>query len=207
MTDADNMRELILSGCLPERRQEAAALLDRYPPRLADLPPDRAGEGGEDGVVLDPRKIGCAASAARIYAHEVAHCADADAGRDVRHDLNFAARAEGLTRRLTGSGSADRAYNLHESGLSYDEHVHSIIESRAARIATAERYDPALDAACDRLDTQLAGLRGLALVGVPAAAGLTLFWVPGLWDWLQAWGPMLGFLALVVFIPWMLLRN
>lgn len=207
MIDADRMRELIIAGCLPDRRQEAAALLDRYPPQIAHLPPDRAGEGGEGGVVLDPRKISCAEDAARVFAHEVAHCADGEAGRDVRHDLHFSARAEGLTRRLTGSGSADRGYDLHESGLSYDEHVHSIIETRAARIASAERYDPALDAAGDRLDAELAGLRAMALAGVPVAGGLALFWIPGLWDWVQVWGPLVGFLALIIFIPLMLFRD
>jgi len=207
MTDRDRMRELIIAGCLPERRQEAVALLDRYPPQIAHLPPDGAGEGGAGGVTLDPRKVTCAEDAARIFAHEVVHCADSEAGRVARHDLHFAARAEGLTRRLTGSGSADRVYDLHESGMDYDQHVHSIIESRARRIATAERYDPALDAAGDRLDAELAAMRALALVGVPAAAGLALFWIPGLWDWVQVWGQIAGFLALIIFIPLMLFRD
>lgn len=55
--EAGRMRELILAGCLPERRDEAKALLKRYPFQLSPLPPDRAGEGGDCGVVLDPSKL------------------------------------------------------------------------------------------------------------------------------------------------------
>lgn len=202
------MEDLIIAGCLPERQAEARALLERYPVQLADLPGIVTGGARESWVILDPGKLSTPEDAVKVYAHEIAHVSDIQAGRQGAHDLNFAARAEGLTRRLTGSGSADRVYDLHESGMDYDRHVHSIIESRARRIASAAQYDPALGAACDHLDNQLALLRVYLVVIALGGIVLALAWVPGLWAWVRDWWEVVAmaaaFAGLAVVVGWAL---
>lgn len=213
MSDDDDarMRSLILSGCLPERQDEARALLDRYPPHLNKLPPEHAGWGGEDGVQLDPGKITTPRAAAQTFLHEVAHVAQAEAGAEVAHDWRFAAVAEGLTRRMTGTAPGQRGYDLHEQQGCVDADMHRLIDAEAERIERAPVFDPAAHALQGAFDRFLSELTATALLaGVLLLAGV-IGWVlltqPEAREWLAAWGPMLGFLALVVFIPWMLLQD